>query len=90
MLLWLGEYGCFIDVVEPPSKLSRQLQMGQLILSHGNKIGLVQEDVGGLQDGVAEKAVGCEIFLFDLFLFFLIGRVALKPRSEPSQQEVED
>ncbi len=79
MLLRFGEHGLFIEVVEPPRHFPREFQMRQLVFSHRDEIRFVQENIGGLEDGIAEKAVGAEVLFFDLFLFFFVGRIPFQP-----------
>ena len=79
MLLGLGKYRLLIEVVETSRHFPGQLEVRQLILPYRNEIRFVQEDVGGLEDWIAQKAVGAEILFLDLLLFFLVGRIALQP-----------
>ena len=78
MLLWFRKHGGFVDVVETPRKFPRQFKMRELVLAHRDEIRLVQENVGCLQNRVSQKAVGGEIFFFDLFLLLLVRRIAFE------------
>ena len=44
-------------VVEPSGDFTRQLNVRYLVLSDGHSIRLVQDDVGGLEHGIADQAV---------------------------------
>ncbi len=79
MFLRFGKHRCLVDIIEAPREFPCQLQMRELILAHRDEIRFIQEDIGGLQDGVAEETVGGEVFLFYLLLFFLVGRIAFEP-----------
>jgi hypothetical protein len=60
MLLWLGE-DRFVEAVESAGQLTGELQMGKLIFAHGNIVGLVEEDVGGLKDRITEEPIRGEV-----------------------------
>ncbi len=47
-----------VEVVESASDLPRQLQVRHLILPHRHLSGLVDQDIGRLQDRVAKEAEG--------------------------------
>ena len=65
--------------------------MRHLVFAHGNKIGLVDQDVGGLQQRIAEKAVGAQIFFRDVLALLFVGRYALQPaqRRDHRKQQVQ-
>jgi hypothetical protein len=44
--------GLAVQVIETASNISRQLQMLALVLPHGHLLGLIQQNIGGLEDGV--------------------------------------
>ena len=46
-----------VTVVEAPHDLPGQFQVRYLVLSHWDGVGLVQDDVGGLQDGISHQTV---------------------------------
>ena len=45
-----------VSGVPPAGDLTRQLQVLALVLAHGDEVRPVQQDVGGLQDGVVQEA----------------------------------
>ena len=47
-----------VEGVEAAGDLAGELDVGDLVLTDGNEVGLIEEDVGGLQEWVAEEAVG--------------------------------
>ncbi len=47
--------------VEAADDLPGQLEVGGLVLADGDDVGPVDDDVGRLEDGVAEEAVGVEV-----------------------------
>src|SRR5215471_9426092 len=69
--------------------------MGGLVFAYGNKersAGLaVHDDVGGLQCGIAEEAVGVEVFFFYVFDLLFVGGDAFEPAqwSDHAEQQVE-
>ncbi len=69
--------------------------MGDLVFAHGDDerfagVG-VHDDVGGLQGGVAEEAVGVEILVLDVFEGFFVGGDAFEPaeRGDHGEEEME-
>ena len=53
--------------------------MGCLVDTHGYTIGLVHDDVGGLQHGVSQKTEGRKILVAELSDLLLICRIAFQP-----------
>jgi hypothetical protein len=49
-------------VVEPADDLAGELEVGQLVLADGDDVALIEKDVGGLEDGVAEERVVVDAF----------------------------
>ena len=68
-----------VERVEAARDLAGELHVGDLILSDGNEVRLVEQDVGGLKQRIAEEAVGVEVLLAELLLLVLVGRHALEP-----------
>src|SRR5262249_5023206 len=56
------------------------------------EIRLIDEDIRGLQDRIAEKTVCAQISLLYLFLFFLISRIPLQPgdRNDHGEQQMQN
>ncbi len=69
--------------------------MGDLIFAYGDEEGFarigVHDDVGGLEGGIAEEAVGVEIFVADVFEGFFVGGDAFEPaeRRDHGEEEME-
>ena len=65
--------------------------MRDLIFTHGNEVALVDHDVGGLQHGIAEKAIGAQIFFFNVVSLLFISRHAFEPpeRRDHGKQQVQ-
>ena len=80
-----------VEPVEAAHDLARQLQVRHLVIAHRHRVGVVDHDVRGLQQRVAEEAVGGEIAVGDLLLLLLVGRDALEPRRrrDHRQQQVQ-
>ena len=64
--------------------------MRDLVLSDGHEIGLIDQNVGGLQQWVAEESIGGEVFAGDVLLLLFVGGHALEPaeRSDHREQQV--
>ena len=64
--------------------------MGDLIDSHRDKIGFVDDDVCSLEDRIAQETVGLQILILDFLALFLIGGDPLKPgqRGDHGQEKV--
>jgi hypothetical protein len=68
-----------VDVIEAPRDLARDLDVRHLILAHRHVLGPVKQDVGRLQERIAEKSVSGEILLGELCLLVLVRGNALEP-----------
>ncbi len=80
-----------VEVVEAPRGLAAELHVRHLVLAHRHVGGAVHQDVGALQQGVAEEAVGREVLLLQLLLLILVTGYALEPaeRGDHRQQQVQ-
>ena len=80
-----------IEVIETARDLAREFNVGHLVVAHRNLVGAIDQDVGGLQQRIAEKAVGRQILVRQLFLLVLVGRHTLQPaqRRHHRQQQVQ-
>ena len=89
--LRLREDGTVVGVVEAPHDLAAEFHVRHLVGAHRHPVGLVDDDVGGLQQRVAEEAVGAEVAVLELLLLLLERRHALQPgeRREHGQQQVQ-
>jgi len=68
-----------VERVETTGYLTGQLDVGDLIVAYRDEVRLVEEDVGGLEERVAEEAVGVQVLLAELLLLIFVGRNTLKP-----------
>ncbi len=80
-----------VDVIEAPRDFARDLDMRDLVLADRHVRSLVQQDVGGLQQRVAEEAIGREVLVLELLLLILVRRHALQPaeRRDHRQQQMQ-
>jgi hypothetical protein len=78
-------------MVEAARKLARKLDVRHLILTHRHLVGAIDQDVGRLQQRIAEETVGRQILVLELFLLVLVGRHALQPaeRRHHRQQQMQ-
>ncbi len=76
--LRLGEDGP-VEVVEAAGDLARDLDVRRLVHPDRDAEGLVHDDVGRLQDGVAQEPEGGEVLAAELLDLVLVGWVALEP-----------
>ena len=53
--------------------------MRDLVGADGDEVGLVDQDVGGLEERIAEEAVGVQVLLGELGLLVFVGGHALEP-----------
>ena len=53
--------------------------MRHLILANGNHIRFVNQNVGGLEHGIAQKPVGSQIFILDILSLLFVGGNPLQP-----------
>ena len=68
-----------VEGVEAAGDLAGELDVGNLVGADGDEVRLVEQDVGGLEEGVAEEAVGGEVLFAELLLLILVGGDALEP-----------
>ena len=80
-----------VDVVEAARDLARDLDVRHLVLAHRDVLRAVQQDVGGLQQRIAEESVRGQIAVGKLRLLILVGRHALQPaeRGDHRQQQMQ-
>ena len=66
--------------------------MRQLVFAHRHEIRLVEQDVRGLEDRVAQKSVRGHVAVFNFFLLLFVGRIPLQPgdRRHHREQEMQD
>ena len=66
--------------------------MRQLVFPYRYEVRLVDEDIRGLEDRIAEKSVRAQIAVLHLFPFFLIGWIPFQPgdRNHHGEQEMQD
>src|SRR5205807_10141085 len=67
-------------IVEPSDDFAGEFDVGDLVFANGDdeggSSGAVENDVGGLQTGIAEEAVGVEVFVLHIFKGFFVRRDA--------------
>ena len=68
-----------IDMIKSSGGFPRKLNMSNLVGTHRHVTRSVDENVGGLQQGVTEEAIGGQILLLQLVLLILVARDALQP-----------
>ena len=80
-----------VQVVEASRGLARELHVRHLVLPDRHEGGAIHQDVGALQQRVAQEAVGGEVLLLQLLLLVLVARHALEPaqRGDHGQQQVQ-
>ena len=80
-----------VEAMEPADDLPGELEMRDLVLPHGNMGGTVEDDVGRLEDRVAQEAVLGQIAVFDLGHLILVGGISEKPghRGHHPQEKIE-
>jgi len=68
-----------VDMVEAARDLAREFDVRNLVFADRYLSRLVNQDVGALQQGIAEKAVSRQILARQLLLLVLVGRNTLEP-----------
>jgi hypothetical protein len=76
-------------VIEAAGDLAGELHVGHLVLAHRNPRRAVHQDVGRLQQRVAEEAVGRQVLVRQLVLLVLVGRYALEPAQRRAHRQRE-
>ena len=64
--------------------------MRDLVLAYGDEIGLIDQDVGGLEQGVAKESVGAQVLAGDVLLLLLVSGYALQPAQGRDHREEEE
>jgi hypothetical protein len=85
-----GVLAAAVQVVEAARHFTREFDVRRLVLAHRHVVGLVDQDVGGLQQRVAQEAVGGQVAVLELVDLVLVGRHALQPaqrRAHGQQRE---
>jgi hypothetical protein len=80
-----------VEMIEAAGDLAGYLHVRDLILTDRHERGPIQQDVGRLQQRVAEKTVGREVLVSELGLLVLVRRYALEPaeRRDHRQQQMQ-
>ena len=84
-----------VESVEAADEFARELNVGDLVFANRDDEALsgvgIDDDVGGLQRGIAEEAVGVEVPVLDIVEGFLVGGNALEPaeRRDHGEKEME-
>ncbi len=84
-----------VKTVKPADEFAGELDVGDLVFADRDEEAFagfgVHDNVGGLQGGVAEKAVGVEVFILDVVELFLVGGDAFEPAEgrDHGEEEVE-
>ena len=77
--------------VKSPDDFARQLDVRSLIFAHRHQQILirraVEDDVGGLQQRIAEESVGAEVAAFEVFDLLFVGGDALEPTERGDHRE---
>ena len=80
-----------IEVIETAHNLAGQLEVRHLVIPHRHPVGVVDGDVGGLEQRIAEEADGRQVAVAHLLDLLFIGGHALEPwdRRDHLEQQVE-
>ena len=68
-----------IKVVKTTGDFTSQLNVGDLICTHRYLAGTVSQNIGRLQQRVAEEPIGAQVFFTQFFLLVFIGRHPFQP-----------
>src|ERR1019366_2605092 len=80
-----------IELVEAPCNFARQLDVRHLVFADGNKIRLINQNVGRLQQRISQKTIGAEVLVLEVLALLLVAGHALQPsqRSDHAEQQVQ-
>ena len=76
-----------IDVIETTSHLAHELDMRNLVFTDRNEFRAIDEHIGGLQQRIAEKTVGRQVLVLELFDLVLVSRHALQPSQRRAHRQ---
>ena len=90
------DFGIDVETVvkiEATDEFAGELDVGDLVFADWDEEALagmaIHDDVGGLQGGIAEEAVGVQIFVLDVVELLFVGGDALKPAEWGDHREEE-
>ncbi len=66
-------------MVETPHDLTRELNVCRLIDPHRHPLGLIHDDIGRLEQGIAQKAIRIQITIAHLLLLLSKAWDTLQP-----------
>ena len=84
-----------VESVEAADEFARELNVGDLVFANRDDEALsgvgIDDDVGGLQRGIAEETVGMQVLAGDIVDLFFVGGDAFEPaeRRDHGQKQVE-
>jgi hypothetical protein len=80
-----------VQVVKTAGNFAHHFDVRHLVFADRHLAGAVDQHVSGLQQRIAEEAVGCEVFAGQLLDLVLVGRHAFEPaqRRGHRQQQVQ-
>jgi hypothetical protein len=74
-------------VIEAPRDLAGEFDVRHLVLANRHPGGAIHQDVGRLQQRIAQEPVGGEIAVGELFLLVLVGGHALEPAQRRAHRQ---
>ncbi len=66
-------------MIKTSGDLAGKFNMRYLIRANGNVACLVNQNIGALQQGITEEAIGIDVLVFQVVLHVFIARYAFKP-----------
>ena len=76
-----------VNMIEAARDFAADFEVRYLIFAHRHFVSAVNHDISRLHKRIAEKAVRCEIFLFQVFLLLFVRRHALQPAERRDHAE---
>src|SRR4029450_5917814 len=80
-----------IELIEAAHDFACEFDVCDLVFAYGNEVGLINNDVGRLEDWISEEAVVAEVFILYVVPLLFVRGDALEPseRRDHGQQQVE-
>ena len=68
-----------VEMVKATCHFTGQFDMRHLIFTDRDMLGVIHQNIGRLQQRIAQETIGRQIFMRQLFLLVLVGRHTLQP-----------
>ncbi len=76
-----------VEEIEAAHDFAGQLDVRDLVFADGDKVRIIDDDVRGLQDRIAQETVGVQVFVLHVVERFFVRGDALEPAERRDHRE---